>query len=135
MDEKAQSLFRERNLVFVATIMPDGSPQLSPVWANFENGHVLVNTAEGRQKHRNVLRDPRVAVSVVSEKDPLHMTSIRGTVVDLIPDYEYEHADRLAKQYMGRDQYPYRQDKEKRVTLKIRPDRVFVMPELRMNPE
>ncbi|MCA9813354.1 MAG: pyridoxamine 5'-phosphate oxidase family protein, partial [Nitrosarchaeum sp.] len=66
MDEKAKGLFAQKNLVFVATLMKDGSPQLSPVWANFEDGYILVNTAEGRVKHKNVLRDPRVAVSVVS---------------------------------------------------------------------
>jgi len=65
MDEKVIKLFKERNLVFIATIMKDGSPQLSPVWADYENGHVFVNTAEGRIKHKNVLRDPRVAISVV----------------------------------------------------------------------
>ena len=80
--------------------MKDGSPQLSPVWANFENDHILVNTAEGRIKHKNILRDPRVAVSVVSHKNPLDMTTIRGRVVEIIPDYQYKHADRLTKQYV-----------------------------------
>ena len=135
MDEKAERLFRGKNLVFIATLMRDGSPQLSPVWANFEDGHILVNTAEGRVKHKNVLRDPRVAVSVVSKDDPLDMTAIRGTVTELIPDYDYMHADKLAWQYMGRRRYPYRREGEKRVVLKIRPGRVFVLPELKMDPE
>jgi len=80
MDEKAARLFTEKNLVFIATVMKDGSPQVSPVWANFEDGHVLVNTAKGRIKHKNVLRDPRVAISVVSKDNPLDMTAIRGVV-------------------------------------------------------
>ena len=75
--------------------MKDGSPQVSPVWANYEDGYILVNTAEGRIKHKNVLRDPRVAVSVVSKDNPLDMTTIRGTVEELISDYEYKHADKL----------------------------------------
>ena len=89
IDGKVVKLFSEKNLVFIATIMPDGSPQVSPVWANCEDGYVLVNTAEGRIKHKNILRDPRVAVSVVSKDNPLDMTTIRGTVVELIPDYDY----------------------------------------------
>ena len=121
IDEKVVKLFSEKNLVFIATIMKDGSPQVSPVWANFENGYVLVNTAEGRIKHKNVLRDPRVAVSVVSRDNPLDMTTIRGTVEELIPDYEYKHADKLTQQYMERDHYPFKRDDERRVILKINP--------------
>ena len=133
MEQKAIDLFGGKNLVFVATLMNDGSPQLSPVWANFEDGYVLINTAEGRIKHKNVLRDPRVAVSVVSKDNPLDMTTIRGTVEKLIPDYEYKHADKLTKQYMGRDHYPFKREDEKRVILKIKPDKVFVLPELKMS--
>ena len=133
MDEKVVKLFSEKNLVFIATIMPDGSPQLSPVWANYENGYVFVNTAEGRIKHKNILRDPRVAVSVVSANNPLDMTTIRGVVEELIPDYEYKHADRLTQQYMNRSHYPFKQNTEKRTILKIKPNKVFVLPELKMN--
>ena len=130
MDEKAQNLFGTKNLVFVATVMRDGSPQVSPVWANFENGHILVNTAEGRVKHKNILHDPRVAVSVASKDNPLDMAMIRGVVSEILPDYDYSHADRLTKQYMGRDHYPFKREGEKRIILKIRPEHVFVMPEL-----
>lgn len=133
MEQKAINLFSEKNLVFIATLMKDGSPQLSPVWANYEDGYILVNTAEGRIKHKNVLRDPRVAVSVVSKNNPLDMTTIRGKVEELIPDHDYKHADRLTKQYMGRDHYPFKREGEKRVILKINPDKVFVLPELKMN--
>ena len=135
MDDKVIELFEERNLVFIATIMKDGSPQLSPVWANFEDEYVLVNTAEGRIKHKNVLRDPRVAISVVSKDNPLDMTTIRGTVVEIILDYDYKHADRLTKQYMGRDHYPFKRKDEKRIIFKIKPERVFVLPELKMNTD
>ena len=133
MDKKAEKLFQQKNLVFVATVMKDGSPQLTPVWANFEDGHVMVNTAEGRIKHKNILSDPRVAVSVVSKDNPLDMTTIRGTVVELIADYDYTHADKLTQQYIGLEHYPYKRDGEKRVILKIRPDRVYVLPDLKMN--
>ena len=130
MEQKAIDLFGHKNLVFIATVMKDGAPQLSPVWANFEDDHILVNTAEGRIKHKNVLRDPRVAVSVVSKDNPLDMTTIRGIVTEIIPDYEYHHADILTKQYMNRDHYPFKREGEKRIILKIKPERVFVLPEL-----
>ena len=133
IDSKAIKLFSKKNLVFIATIMKDGSPQLSPVWANYEDGFILVNTAEGRIKHKNILRDPRVAVSVTSNDDPLDMTTIRGTVIEIISDSEYSHADKLTEQYMGRKHYPFKQDGDKRIIFKIKPERVFVLPELKMN--
>lgn len=133
MDPKAVRLFEDKNLVFIATVMKDGAPQLSPVWANFEDGHILVNTAQGRIKHKNVLRDPRVAISVVSHNDPLDMTTIRGTVVEIIDDYQYTHANRLTKKYLNEDVYPFKAPNEKRIIFKIRADRIFLMPKLHKN--
>jgi len=135
LEEKAQKLFLQKNIVFIATIMKDGSPQLSPVWANYDSGYILVNTAEGRLKHKNILRDPRVAISVISNDNPLDMTTIRGRVEKIIPDYDYLHADKLTKQYMGKEHYPFKQQNEKRIILKIKPDHVFVLPELKMNDD
>ena len=133
INDKVIKLFSEKNLVFIATIMKDGSPQLSPVWANYDDGFILVNTAEGRIKHKNILRDPRVAVSVVSKDNPLDMTTIRGTVVEIISDEQYHHADKLTQQYMGREHYPFKREGEKRIILKIQPLKVFVLPELKMS--
>lgn len=113
--------------------MKDGSPQLSPVWGNYDSGYILVNTAEGRVKHKNILRDPRVALSVVSNDDPLEMTTIRGIVEEIIPDYNYVHADKLTLQYLGQKHYPFKKDNEKRIIFKIKPEHVFVMPELKMD--
>ena len=110
--------------------MPDGSPQVSPVWADYEDGCILVNTAEGRVKHKNILFDPRVAVSVVSHDNPHDMVTVRGTVEALVPDYNYENADWLTKKYLGRDRYPFRRTGEKRTVLRIRPASVYVMPRL-----
>ena len=132
MQQKVIDLFSAKNLVFIATLMKDGSPQLSPVWANIEDDYIFVNTAEGRIKHKNILRDSRVAVSVVSHDNPLDMTTIRGKVVEIISDYEYKHADRLTKQYMGRDHYPFKRNDEKRIILKIKPHTIFILPELKM---
>lgn len=135
MNDKVIKLFEGSNLVFIATIMKDGSPQLSPVWADMEEEHVLVNTAEGRIKHKNVLRDPRVAISVVDNNNPLNMTTMRGKVIEIIPDYQYQHANRLTKKYMGKDRYPFRQPGEKRIILKILPEKVYVLPELKMSQD
>ncbi len=134
LDEKVIKLFSAKNLVFIATVMKDGSPQVSPVWANYDDddGYILVNTAKGRIKHKNILRDPRVAVSVVSKENPLDMVTIRGIVEELIPDYQYIHADKLTQQYMGREHYPFKIDGEERVILKIKPHKVFILPELKM---
>ena len=115
--------------------MPDGSPQVTPVWGDFEDSHIRINTAEGRIKHKNILRDPRVAVSVVDSKNPLDMTSIRGKVVEIIPDYDYKHADFLTKQYMGKENYPFKRPDEKRIILKIEPEKIFVLPPLPMNDD
>jgi len=135
MEQKAENLFKDKNLVFIATIMKDGSPQLSPVWADYEDGYIFVNTAEGRLKHKNVLRDPRIAISVTSQNNPLDMTTVRGQVVEIIPDYDYVHINKLTKKYMGVENYPFRQEGEKRIVLKIKPEKVFVLPDLPMNQE
>jgi len=133
MEPKAKNLFKGKNLVFIATVMKDGSPQLSPVWADYEDGHIMVNTAEGRVKHKNVLRDSRVAISAVSQNNPLDMTTIRGKVIEIVPDYDYVHINKLTKKYMGVENYPFRQAGEKRIVLKIKPEKVFVLPDLPMN--
>ncbi len=135
MDSKVIKLFEEKNLLFIATLMKDGSPQLTPVWGDYEDDHILVNTAEDRIKHKNVLNDPRVAISVVGYDNPLDMTTIRGKVVKIIQDYEYKHADKLAKKYLDVDKYPFRRPGEKRIILKIKPERIFVLPEIKMNDE
>jgi len=133
MEPKAKNLFKGKNLVFIATVMKDGSPQLSPVWADYEDGYIMVNTAEGRVKHKNVLRDSRVAISAVSQNNPLDMTTIRGKVIEIVQDYDYVHINKLTKKYMGVENYPFRQANEKRIVLKIKPEKVFVLPDLPMN--
>ena len=108
MDQKVERLFQEKNLIFIATINLDGSPQLTPVWGDYQDGHILINTAEGRIKHRNVLHDSRVAVCVVAHDNPLDMITIRGRVLEIISDYNYTHADKLAKKYMDLEKYPFK---------------------------
>jgi len=133
LEQKAIDLLKGKNLVFIATLMKDGSPQLSPVWADYEDGFVMINTAEGRIKHKNILNDTRVAVSVVANENPLDMITIRSKVVEILPDYDYVHINKLTKKYMGIENYPFRREGEKRIVFKIKPDKVFVLPELKMN--
>ncbi|KFM20564.1 hypothetical protein AAA799D07_00376 [Marine Group I thaumarchaeote SCGC AAA799-D07] len=130
MDPKVENLFEGKNLVFIATINPDGSPQLTPVWGNYSGDHILINTAEGRVKHKNVKKDPRVAISVVDNDNPLNMTTIRGKVIEIIPDYDYLHINKLTKQYMGITEYPFKRKNEKRIIFKIEPEKIFVMPDI-----
>ena len=131
MDLKVEQLFQQKNLIFISTINSDGSPQLTPVWGNYDDGYVLVNTAEGRLKHKNVLRDPRVAISVVDHSNPLNITTIKCKFIEIIPDYYYVHANKLTKQYMGIDEYPFKRDGEKRIIFKIKPMKIFVMPNIK----
>lgn len=135
LDPKIVKLLEGKNLVFIATTMKDGAPQVSPVWADLEDGYIMINTAEGRIKHKNVLRDPRVAISVVDQNNPLDMTAIRGRVEKIIPDYDYVHANKLTKKYMGKDTYPFRRPGEKRIIFKIKPEKTFVLPDLPTNTE
>ena len=127
MDQKVAQLFQGKTLIFIATINLDGSPQLTPVWGDYQDGHVFVNTAEGRIKHRNVLHDSRVAVCVVAHDNPLDMTTIRCKVIEIIPDNDYVHADKLAKKYMDMEKYPFKRPGEKRITFKIKPEHVYVL--------
>ena len=128
MDLKVQRLFQQKNLIFISTINSDGSPQLTPVWGNYDDGYVLVSTAEGRLKHKNVLRDPRVSISVVDHDNPLNMTTIKGEVIEIIPDYDYIHANKLTKQYMGIDEYPFKRPGEKRIIFKVKPCLLYTSP-------
>ena len=135
MDQKVKRLFEEKNLIFIATVNLDGSPQLTPVWGDYNDGYILVNTAEDRIKHRNVLHDSRVAVCVVAHDNPLDMTTIRGRVVDIIPDYDYAHADKLSEKYMDLPKYPFKRINEKRIVFKIKPEHVYILPTINKNHE
>jgi PPOX class probable F420-dependent enzyme len=107
--------------------MKDGSPQVTPTWVDIDKdgNSILINTAEGRIKHKNLSRAPRVAISVSDQNNLYNMVSIRGRVIEQIKEGADEHTDRLAKKYLGMDKYPYRSPNEKRVILKIKPEKVF----------
>ncbi|MGE5443802.1 MAG: PPOX class F420-dependent oxidoreductase [Ignavibacteriales bacterium] len=127
LPELAHKLITEgRNFAAVATLMPDGSPQVSIVWIDSDGEHVIFNTAEGRAKAKNLRRDPRVAVTVINSENPYEQVMIRGHVVEMTHNGADTHIDRLAKKYLGVDRYPYRGPGEQRVIVKIAPDHIGV---------
>ena len=121
-------LLEGRNIAFVATLMKDGWPQITPTWVDLEDGKILVNTAEGRLKQKNISRDDRVAISVIDQNNPYHMVTVRGRVVEQRKEGADEHVDKLAKKYLGVDRYPRRSPNEKRIIIKIKPERVHYQP-------
>src|SRR5687768_2338211 len=125
--EPVARLLKGKNFAYLSTLMKDGSPQVTPTWIDIDedDNSILINTAEGRIKHKNVSRDPRVAISISDQNNPYDMVLIRGRVVEQIRKGADEHTDRLAKKYLGMDKYPYRTPNEKRVILKIKPEKVF----------
>jgi len=125
--EKFLDLFTKRAFGHLATLMPDGRPQVTPVWCDFERNHVRFNSARGRQKDRNVRRDPRVAITVVDPDNPYRYLEVRGRVVEITEQGADEHIDGLAKKYLQLDKYPYRQPGEVRVMYKIRPEHANFM--------
>ena len=126
--EKYLDLFEKRAFANLATVMPNGQPQVTPVWCDFQEGQVLVNTARGRQKDRNMRRDPHVALSIQDPDNPYRYLEIRGRVEEIKEGAEAEqHIDRMAKKYMGVDKYPHRQPNERRVLYKIQPEHTSSM--------
>ena len=126
--EKYLDLFKKPAFASLATLMPNGHPQVTPVWCDFQDGHVIVNSARGRQKDRNMRRDPHVALSIQDPENPYRYLEIRGRVTDVREGQEAEdHIDRMAKKYMGVDKYPYRQPNEHRVLYRIEPDHTSSM--------
>jgi PPOX class probable F420-dependent enzyme len=124
MPERTRTLIEAKNFGSIATIMPDGSPHVVPVWIDYDAGDVLINTAEGRQKLKNIRHDPRVAMDVVNSENPYEMVALRGRVVEVTHEGAEAHIDKLAKKYLGRDTYPYRQPGEQRVIIRIEPEKI-----------
>jgi PPOX class probable F420-dependent enzyme len=122
LSDKAKKLLNGKNFAFVATVNKDGTPQLTPTWVDTDGTDVLVNTALGRQKAKNVTRDPRVTVGVFDTANPYEYVSISGKVAKRVTGKAADdHIDKLAMKYMGAAKYPRRDPNEKRVILVIRP--------------
>ena len=122
--ETYRDLFTKPAFAHLVTLMPDGSPQVTPVWCDLQNGMVIVNTAKGRLKDRNMRRDPRVALAISDPANPYRYIQIRGRVAEITEQGADTHIDRMAKKYLGVDSYPYRQTGEERVMYRIRPEHV-----------
>ncbi|MEO5679874.1 MAG: PPOX class F420-dependent oxidoreductase [Acidimicrobiales bacterium] len=117
------TLLRRPLVAHVATVMADGTPQSTPVWIDTDGTDVLFNTAKGRVKHRNMLRNPAVALSFVDDENPYRMIEIRGRV-EMTEEGADAHIDAMAKKYLGQDSYPFRQPGEERIIVRIRPSAV-----------
>jgi PPOX class probable F420-dependent enzyme len=121
LSEKQIELLRRPNLAIVGTIRPDGTPQLTPTWVDTDGEHVLVNTAEGRWKTRNLRRDPRISVTVVDRDDPYDWVSVTGTA-ELTHEGAEEHIHKLSHKYRGKD-YDKPNDPQ-RILVRITPERI-----------
>jgi PPOX class probable F420-dependent enzyme len=114
-------LFEKPAFAHLTTLMPDGSPQVSPVWCEYDGTHVVINSAKGRQKDRNMRRDPRVALAISDPENPYRYLQVRGRVVEITEQGAEAHIDKLSHKYMGKD-YPYRDPSSTRVIYKISAD-------------
>ena len=117
-------LLTKPTFAHLATLNPDGSPQVTPVWVDYDGANVVVNTARGRVKAKNLAREPRVAVSIVDPENPYRYLGIQGRVVEMTEKGGDAHIDKMAKKYLGKDTYPFRAPGEVRVIVKIAPDKV-----------
>ena len=108
----------------LATLNPDGGPQVTPVWVDFDGSHVIVNTARGRVKAKNLAREPRVALSIADPENPYRYLGVQGRVVEMTEQGGDAHIDKMAKKYLGKDSYPFRKPGEVRIIVKIAPDKV-----------
>lgn len=124
LPDNVKKLLQDPNYAHLGTLMKDGSPQVSVVWIDVDGDRILINTAEGRAKPRNVRRDPRVAISVADSANPYQTATVRGRVVEITAEGADAHIDKLAKKYLGQDTYPYRTPTEQRLILVIEPDHV-----------
>ena len=120
----ADLLTTKKAFAQLATLNPDGSPQVTPVWVDFDGTHVLINTAKGRVKAKNLAREPRVALSIADPDNAYRYLGIQGRVVEMTENGGDAHIDKMAKKYLGKDRYPYRTPGEVRLIVKISPDKV-----------
>ena len=122
--EKYRDLFNKRAFASLATLMPNGDVQVTPVWVDVDNGNLLFNSARGRLKDKNVRRDPRVTLTLMDPDNPYRYMEVRGRVVDITEKGADKHIDKLAKKYLGVEKYPYAQPGEVRVLYRVKPEHV-----------
>jgi PPOX class probable F420-dependent enzyme len=117
-------LFERPILLSLATLMPDGQPQVTPVWGDFDGTHIRINTAAGRQKHKNMAERPRVTVMLFDPENTERYIEVRGEVTRISPEGGDAHIDALAKKYTGADSYANRNPAETRVICYLEPQKV-----------
>ena len=122
--EDFRDLFTKRAFAHLGTVMPDGSPQVTPVWCDYDGTHIRVNTAKGRIKDRNMRDNRKVAITIADPENPYRYVAVRGEVEEVTEEGADAHIDLLAKKYLGKETYPYRQAGEVRVLYSIRPEKV-----------
>jgi PPOX class probable F420-dependent enzyme len=125
--ENFLDLFEKPAFASLATLMPGGSPQVTPVWCDYDGTHVLINSAKGRVKDRNLRRDGRVALMILDPDNPYRYLELRGRVAEITEAGADDHINKMAKKYLGVETYPYRQPGEVRVLYKIKPEQVSTM--------
>jgi PPOX class probable F420-dependent enzyme len=108
----------------LAILLPDGTPHVTPVWVDFKDGHVLINTAKGRVKARNMKKGSAVALSVADPDNPYRYVQVRGVVSNIREEGAEAHIHVLSKRYLGQDKYPFGQPGEVRVIYEIEPKKV-----------
>ena len=119
LSANAIRMIEGKNFASLATLLPDGSPHVTPMWVDHEGDMILMNTAEGRIKLRNMARDPRVAVAITDHNNPYDRVVIQGRVIARTQDGAEAHIDKLAKKYTGANKYEKSTPDEKRVIIKI----------------
>jgi len=122
--DQYKDLFQKKAFCNLATLMPDGRPQMSPVWCDLDGSTIRINSAKGRVKDKNMRRNKKVALSIFDPDNPYRHLAVQGEVVEITEQGADAHIDALAKKYLGKDKYPFRQPGEVRVIYKIRPDHV-----------
>lgn len=130
LTEPVIKIIKDKNFAFLGTIMKDGRPQVSPIWIDIDdnNNILLFNTAQGRIKHKNISRDPRVSLSLVDKNNPYSMVTIQGIVIEQTTIGADEHIDKLAKKYLNIDRYPSHSPSITRVICKIKPEKMYYLP-------
>jgi len=121
LPQNVLKLIEEKNFAHLATLLHDGSPHVAPVWVDHDGDTILVNTAIGRVKQKNILKDPRVALSIAEQNNPYNRVEIRGRVISQTRDGADAHIDKLANKYTGTKTYQKSSPNEKRIIIKIEP--------------
>ena len=125
--DEFKDLFGKVAYANIATVMPDGTPQVTPVWFDYDGNYLRVNSAKGRVKDKNMRRNKNVALSIQDPDNAYRYLAVRGKVDDITEEGADAHIDSLAKKYLGKDKYPFRGPGEVRVIYKIRPEKVSTM--------